>query len=231
MSRTLSPVWSDAHQPPDADRGQRLVSSWNEWDPLDEVVVGRADNACFEPDEPACRPLQRGGVPPGAPFPTGPKPRDAIARANEELAGLVDLLEGRGITVRRPQPLDFSLPLQTPAFEVMNQYCSVCPRDVLITIGREIIEAPMSRRARYFEFLAYRHLMREYWDADPDMIWSVAPKPAMGESLYRDGFWDWPVRSAIAECTLTSSASPKPRWCSTARTSCGSVGTSSPKSR
>ena len=30
-----------------------VVNSWNEWDPLEEMVVGSADNACFEPTEPA----------------------------------------------------------------------------------------------------------------------------------------------------------------------------------
>ena len=52
-----------------ADREQ-LVRSWNEWDRLEEVVVGRADGAQFEPSEPACRPSVRGS---GAidPFPSG----------------------------------------------------------------------------------------------------------------------------------------------------------------
>ena len=26
-----------------------IVQSWNEWDPLREIVVGAADGACFEP--------------------------------------------------------------------------------------------------------------------------------------------------------------------------------------
>lgn len=34
------------------DAQPRIVSSWNEWDPLEEIVVGVADNACYEPTEP-----------------------------------------------------------------------------------------------------------------------------------------------------------------------------------
>lgn len=90
-----------------------IVNSWNEWDPLREVVVGSADNACFEPIEPGNRPTVR-NAPAGSPFPTGPKPRAAIERANEELAGLAALLESRGITVRRPTPHDFAAPVRTP---------------------------------------------------------------------------------------------------------------------
>jgi glycine amidinotransferase len=50
-----------------------------------------------------------------------------------------------------PRRHDFSTPLRTPTFEVPNQYCSVCPRDVMITLGDEIVEATMSHRGRYFE--------------------------------------------------------------------------------
>ena len=30
-----------------------IVSSWNEWDPLKHVIVGRADNCCIPAPEPA----------------------------------------------------------------------------------------------------------------------------------------------------------------------------------
>jgi glycine amidinotransferase len=170
----------------------RIVNSWNEWDPLEEVVVGIADNAAFEPTEPGHRPQER-GISEKRPFPVGPKPQESIEKANEELAGLVSLLESQGVTVRRPELHDFSRSLRTPTFEVENQYCSVCPRDVMITLGNELIEATMSRRSRYFEYQAYRKLVYEYWNADPHMKWSVAPKPSMADEMYRQEFWEWPL--------------------------------------
>ena len=30
-----------------------IVNSWNEWDPLKHVIVGRADGCCIPPPEPA----------------------------------------------------------------------------------------------------------------------------------------------------------------------------------
>ena len=30
-----------------------IVSSWNEWDPLKHVIVGKADNCCIPAPEPA----------------------------------------------------------------------------------------------------------------------------------------------------------------------------------
>ncbi len=175
-----------------------VVNSWNEWDPLEEVVVGSADGSCFEPTEPGNHPQIRNALR-STPFPTGPKPRGAIERANDELAGLEALLESQGVKVRRPKPYDFSRGVSTPDFSVDNQYCAVCPRDVMITIGTEIIEAPMSRRSRYFEFTAYRELVYEYWKADASVVWTCAPKPSMADGMYREGFWDWPLEKRHAE--------------------------------
>jgi len=169
-----------------------LVSSWNEWDPLEEVVVGDPTGACYDVTEPGHRPKRRGPRR-DLPFPRGPKPADAIARARAELDGLAALLEARGVTVRRPAPRDFSPAVRTPDFTVEHQYGVACPRDVLLTVGPEIIEATMSRRARYFEHLAYRPLILDYWRRDPRMVWTVAPKPTMADCMYRPGFWDWPL--------------------------------------
>ena len=36
-----------------------------------------------------------------------------------------------------------------------------------------ILEAPMSRRARFFEYLPYRKLVYDYWERDPHMIWTT----------------------------------------------------------
>jgi glycine amidinotransferase len=169
----------------------RVVESWNEWDPLTDVVLGSADNACFEPREPGCRPQIRSA--PHLRFPTGAKSQAVIEKANEELGGLAALLESQQITVRRPEPFDFTTSIRTPTFEVENQYCAVCPRDVMITIGTEILEGTMSRRARYFEYLAYRRIVYECWRADREMLWTAAPKPTMADTMYRREFWEQPL--------------------------------------
>jgi glycine amidinotransferase len=78
--------------------------------------------------------------------------------------------------------MDFSLPVRTPSFAVTGQNTSACPRDVLLVVGDEIIEAPMGMRARYFEYLAYRELVKEYFHAGAR--WTAAPKPSMSDALY-----------------------------------------------
>jgi glycine amidinotransferase len=189
-----------------AKHHDRLVWRWNDFDPLEEVVVGIADNACFPPLEPACQSeyndqyTQYGAkmshpFSEHVPWPTGPKLKRFVDKANQELDGMVELLEGEGIFVHRPDKsmCEFNTVTKTPDFESPNQYCVVCPRDVLMTVGNEIVEATMCKRSRYFEFRAYRPLIRQYFDNDPRMIWTAAPKPMMSDKSYTTDFWNWDI--------------------------------------
>ena len=56
------------------------------------------------------------------------------------------------------------------------------PRDVLLVVGDEIIEAPMAWRSRFFEYRAYRSLIKEYFKQGAK--WTTAPKPLMSDALY-----------------------------------------------
>ena len=84
-----------------------IVNSWNEWDPLKHVIVGRADGTCIPAPEPALEAKvpedsdMRGSY--------GPRTKDTIDKANELLDNFSIILEKRGIKVDRPTPLDLSL--------------------------------------------------------------------------------------------------------------------------
>jgi glycine amidinotransferase len=52
----------------------------------------------------------------------------------------------------------------------------------LLVVGNEIIEASMGFRARFFEYLPYRELIKEYFHKGAR--WSAAPKPSMSDALY-----------------------------------------------
>ena len=56
------------------------------------------------------------------------------------------------------------------------------PHDIIIVIGDEIIEAPMAWRSRFFEYRAYRSLLKEYFQQGAK--WTTAPKPTMNDKLY-----------------------------------------------
>ena len=70
---------------------------------------------------------------------------------------------------------------ETPDFKSQGMYAAM-PRDILLVIGEEIIEAPMAWRSRFFEYRAYRRLVKEYFNAGAK--WTTAPKPTMADELY-----------------------------------------------
>jgi glycine amidinotransferase len=156
------------------------VNSWNEWDPLKEVIVGTARGACEIGYEPALSPYSSATIETGSG--ARPIPQSLIDDAERQLDGFAKRLEGLGIKVRRPDPVDHSIAIKTPDWEAPGGHASACPRDLLLVVGDEIIEAPMGQRGRYFEFRAYRSLIKEYFQNGAR--WTTAPKPLMPDGLY-----------------------------------------------
>ena len=82
-------------------------------------------------------------------------PQEHLDKAVEEIEEICNILRHEGVTVRRPDIIDPAQKYKTPDFESAGLYQSM-PRDVLLVVGNEIIEAPMAWRCRYFEYRAYR---------------------------------------------------------------------------
>ncbi len=168
-----------------------IVNSWNEWDPLKHVIVGRADGTMVQAPEPAVvRDWPEYGFPLGT---YGRLPQEMEDAANEQLDNFAALLESHGVTVDRPDVLDFSQAVSTPDWKQDSMFGVMPPRDVLLTVGNEIIEATMSARSRWFEYLAYRPLLQRYFKEDPHFRWEAAPKPRLSDKSYVEGieFWEW----------------------------------------
>lgn len=164
------------------------VNSWNEWDPLTHVIVGYARGTMVQAPEPAVtRDWPEDGFPRGA---FGPLPDEMAQAADEQLDGFARMLAGRGVRVDRPEPFDFSQAVSTPDWRQGSMFGCMAPRDVLITIGNEILEVPMCYRSRWYEYLCYRPLIERYFGQDPAMRWEAAPKPRLSAASYKEGFWD-----------------------------------------
>jgi len=172
------------------DSRRTVVCSWNEWDPLKHVIVGRADGTMIQAPEPAVQsdwPQQ--GFPLGS---FGPMPKEMEDKANEQLDNFAEILEDHGMRVDRPAPLDFSQAVQTPDWKQESMFGCMPPRDVLLTVGNEMLEATMSFRSRWFEYLCYRPLLERYYKEDPNFRWESAPKPRLTEQTYKKNFWqEW----------------------------------------
>lgn len=174
------------------------VNSYNEWDLLEEVVVGVVDKAMF----PSWNTINRATIPPQAQKfidelsnrAGKPYPKEIIEAAQKDLEEFVHILEGEGVTVRRPDVINYSHSYRTPDWWVANGFSAANPRDVFLVIGNEIIEAPMADRGRYFETWAYRSLLKEYFKAGSR--WTSAPKPQLLDAQYN---WDYQEASCNEE--------------------------------
>lgn len=158
------------------------VGSHNEWDPLEEVIVGVVEGAAV----PAWNDMFEVILPSGQqPFFTHhagrPFPPERIAAASRDLNEFVHLLEGEGVTVRRPDPLDFTRPFGTPDWSGTGLYAAM-PRDLLMVVGDEIIESPLSWRSRHCEIHAFRPLLCDYFRRGAR--WTSAPTPMLRDELF-----------------------------------------------
>ena len=165
-----------------------VVSSWNDFDPLKHAIVGRADFTCIPPTEPATE----AKIPEDSDMRGmwGPRPLETVERANYQLDTLAGLLESRGVRVDRPEPLQWNQAVMTPDFSTGSSFGCMPPRDVLLTVGKEILSAPMSFRCRFWEYLAYHSLMQKYFDEDPEFRWEQAPRPRLSDAAYKAGYFD-----------------------------------------
>lgn len=166
------------------------VNSHNEWDPLEEVIVGDLNGAMF----PDAEIINRHTFPPGVwevileEVEGGglPYSKEMIDAGKRELETFVHILEAEGVRVRRVEIADYAAPFSTPDWQTPSGFCAANPRDPFLVVGNEIIETPMADRSRYFEAWAYRPLFKEYFKAGAR--WVSAPKPQLMDAQYNLDF-------------------------------------------
>lgn len=162
------------------------VNSHNEWDPLEEVIVGRLDGAVIPSKHPVVTCNIPGMAARGQLLLAGFRyPKIMIEPAQRELEGFVGLLQSLGIVVRRPEAVDHTRRFGTPNW-TSRGFCNSCPRDSMLVIGEEIIETPMAWPCRYFETHSYRPALKDYFRRGAR--WTAAPKPQLSGELFDPDF-------------------------------------------
>lgn len=156
------------------------VWSCNEWDPLEEIIVGNPLGARFPPPDLSTqiaeypdRPLSE--------IPRGPFPKQVIEEAEEDLNEFVGVLEELGVRVRRPQTWPHDATFSTIHWESQGYY-NYCPRDIFLAIADQIIETPNVLRSRALESFSYREMLIDYMKSGAK--WYSAPKPMLLDSLF-----------------------------------------------
>jgi len=157
-----------------------VVWSCNEWDQLEEVIVGNPLGARFPTPD---RSTQLAEFPDRSleEIPQGPFPQQIIEETEEDLNAFVAVLEELGITVKRPETWPHEVKFSTIHWESEGFY-NYCPRDILLVIGDHIIETPNVIRSRAQETSSYRTMMVDYLTSGAK--WYSAPKPMLLDSLF-----------------------------------------------
>jgi N-dimethylarginine dimethylaminohydrolase len=157
-----------------------VVWSCNEWDQLEEVVVGNPLRARYPA---ADRSTQLAEFPdrPLEEIPQGPFPEKIIEETEEDLNAFIAVLQELGITVKRPETWPHESKFSTIHWESQGYY-NYCPRDILLVIGNHIIETPNVIRSRAQETFSYRSILVDYLKSGAK--WYSAPKPMLLDSLF-----------------------------------------------
>ncbi len=125
------------------------IHSFNEWDPLRSVVVGRADHANWPTKDPVFRSESERTLWKETPLPSGPVPDWIIQEANEDLDELAAVLRSLNVEVLRPGDLDFQ------EHDGMYNYC---PRDRLLVYGDTVVNPAMMYPCRDMEIECYKDI-------------------------------------------------------------------------
>ena len=129
-----------------------MISSNNEWDPLEKIIVGSATNANWPMSDPVFAEEARNSLWTETPAPSGPVPQWIVDEANKELDILAETLARYGATVYRPKEMNF--------VEVNGMY-NYCPRDRLIVAGDTLVDCNMMYPCRNQEIKNYYRLIAE----------------------------------------------------------------------
>lgn len=119
-----------------------MIHSYNEWDPLQEVVVGIADFANWPSTDPVFARESEKTTWRKTPVPRGPVPDWIIDEANEDLDTLAATLETCGAIVHRPKAINY---------QQRGGMYGYCPRDRLLIHGSTIVDPAMMYPCRDME--------------------------------------------------------------------------------
>ena len=108
------------------------VNSHNEWDPLEEIIVGRLEGSTIPSDHPVVTCNIPGMAARAQALAAGFRfPKFMIEPAQAELDNFIKVLEQLGITVTRPEAYNHKQKFSTPDWSSRG-FCNSCPRDSML---------------------------------------------------------------------------------------------------
>jgi glycine amidinotransferase len=166
-----------------------VVNSHNDWDPLEEVVVGTPYHLDYEADV-SFRLFFVDNLSEECYFENadgtwqvfGEKPSEQLREESQsDLEEFVAVLREEHVEVRRPDPLTEVATVKTPYWSTAMSH-AMMSRDLFMVVADEIIETPPMVRSRYFEPDLYKRLFTEYFRRGAR--WVTAPKSRLCEESF-----------------------------------------------
>ena len=155
-----------------------MINSYNEWDPLEAIIVGSATAANWPMTDPVFAEEARNSLWTESPAPSGSVPQLIVDEANKELDILSETIARYGATVYRPKPMDF--------VERKGMY-NYCPRDRLLVAGNTVVDCNMMYPCRNQEIENYYRLLGDARNIytmprDQDMVLDAANICRLGDT-------------------------------------------------
>lgn len=157
------------------------IASWNEWDPLEVVVIGTASGAQVPDMDRSLSAINYANLPGIKEVPLGPYSVQVIEEANEDLDTLCVELRKLSVEVLRPRTPRTHERFGNSLWESRGYY-GFCPRDSVLIHGSSIIETPMPLRSRYFENQIYHDIFMKAFKSGAK--WISAPKPLLADESF-----------------------------------------------
>ena len=185
------------------------VNSFDEWSPLQEVIVGSPinyntndvelsfklffhDNAydsvsCYYPTYEA-KSQEKCGI-------NNHIKKQYLEELTEDVDDLVQILETLHVKVHRPTSVNKGVTFKTPYWDA-TLIPALNIRDQAIIMGNEIIETPPQIRARYFENDLLKPIFYRYFNAGSK--WTTMPKPIMTDNSFDLAYVEDQIQDVIA---------------------------------
>ena len=158
------------------------VNSHNDWDSLEEIIVGRADFAHIPPVDSSMKNFMFANLSnEEIKKHVGSYNQDLLKEANEDLDILSEVLEDCGVVVHRPERTQHHQRIQTPKWRTTGWH-NYCPRDIFLILGNNIIEVPSVMRSRVFETWSYNTILHKAFE--DGARWFSAPKQIIKDESF-----------------------------------------------
>lgn len=172
------------------------LNSHNEWDPLQEIIVGSAKGTAATLEWHSPDPISEDVLTKARDLSKKASPDWFVDEINEDLDNLSGLLSEYGAKVFRPTNYDISKFYSSAHWTSSgNNLYNV--RDLNLVVGNTLVESPSQNISRYFESTALYDIWYQYFDEG--FKWICGPRPRLEVPALEPYFRDESERTLTAE--------------------------------